>query len=471
VLGGSTQVSAIAAVALGRLGDVEAVPLARKWGDKGIAPALRLAGARILAEHHETDASSSIAALLGAEDTAHDAVALALEFPDPALVTPLAGRLDRALGHERADVIAAIGKAGGKDAVRTLAAALARPETAMRAGDALARIDDGDAGKVISAALAVPATRRVAARAAAVRRAVLGERVAGADAAAAELSRSKEAADRAAAATLRGVYDERLLSTLTTEKDVPVVTSLAPLAFVGNEASTLVATRRLEHEADTTIATALSFVLAVDDAKDQVPTRVLTALLDANASASPLAAEALAARDDKRIRPTLLALLTSERAALRESAALGLGQSDKPDATGLLESAYRFETDPGVRLAIVRALRLRPGTEGGSVALAAALDPDPRVRKEATRTEPEKPEEPVALWLEIPRGDAGPGITTVSTSGGLLLPIVAAEDGQAVVIALPGAEPTVEVAPQGERDDHPDRGDRGDEKSSRVQGS
>ena len=115
-----------------------------------------------------------------------------------------------------------------------------------------------------------------------------------------------------------------------------------------------------------------------------MPSDVLLDLIEARGLAAPLAARALSARDSRSLRPKLLALLASDDALLRSHVALGLGHSSESSALGVLSRAYRFETDAGVRLAIVRALAVRhePARER-TLRLARDLDGSRSVREAA----------------------------------------------------------------------------------------
>jgi hypothetical protein len=191
-------------------------------------------------------------------------------------------------------------------------------------------------------------------------------------------------------------------------------------------------------------------------------------LLDARGLAAPLAARALALRDSPTLRPKILNLLASDDAILRSHAALGLGRSEEASALGVLERAYRFETDDAVRLAIVHALAQRPEpAKKRALALARTLDAASAVREAAalalTSAEPARePSGNANAWLELSLAPGAPkslrGAALVIAANGLALPAFADPDGVLLLPALPAgpfslrlaAEPGTEDAPKPE---------------------
>src|SRR6185503_14056843 len=106
---------------------------------------------------------------------------------------------------------------------------------------------------------------------------------------------------------------------------------------------------RLRRETDRATRTALAIALADPAGRAQVESSVLTLLVEQGSLEGPLAALALAIRDEPDHRPELSALLEGGDAVLRAHVALGLGGSREPSAVGLLETAYRFEPEAAVR--------------------------------------------------------------------------------------------------------------------------
>src|SRR5207237_10317111 len=110
-------------------------------------------------------------------------------------------------------------------------------------------------------------------------------------------------------------------------------------------------------------------------------TSVLATWAESGGPLAPLAARALPTRDDEALRGRLKRLLEGSDPVVRAHLALGLGRDPEPSAVSLLTNAYRFEEDPQVRRAIIRALSLRTEVQRAAVlTLARDLDPDDDVR-------------------------------------------------------------------------------------------
>ena len=205
---------------------------------------------------------------------------------------------------------------------------------------------------------------------------------------------------------------------------------------------------RLASEPEPALREVLAACLVSPEAAERVPSDVLIALLDAQGLAAPLAARALAARDSRILRPKIVALLASDDVLLRSHTALGLGQSKDSSALGVLEGAYRFETDAHVRLAIVHALSARrEPARLRALALARTLDASAPVREAAllalAGAEPERNTAgPQTAWLEfkLESGadpEAGTFSAAVLTESGLALPAASDPDGVLLLPALP----------------------------------
>ncbi len=131
-----------AVVALAKLGDDAALPVAREWMKKG-DPGQRRAAAEVLISLDAPDAPAAVALLLENEATREDGLRLALLAPAPALAAPLAKVLPALLEDQRGRAVAALGRAGG---VALLAPLVDKPETALAAAFALAIALPGDEG-------------------------------------------------------------------------------------------------------------------------------------------------------------------------------------------------------------------------------------------------------------------------------------------------------------------------------------
>lgn len=472
---GPPVVRARAAIGLTELGDYETVALARLWVRPDASDTLRIAGARILAMAHEPDGAAAIRSLLEDDASWRAGAALTLESPSADLAPALAKRL---VGADRADseqLIAGLGRCGGRAAVDALERLLGAPGTAVFAAATLARVPDPAALDALERALERREVRRTAALALAMRRA-LGNGTS--DAALGELAkmlRSKDSDDRAAGAAGLAVFDPSRIAALLQSKDARIVTSAAAALLVAPIDAVHVAASVLERTTDSSARAALSLCLAYEEAERDVPTDVLLSLVDDKGIGAPLAARALAARDEDRTRSTVDALLASEDARLRLHAALGLARSANPDASGRLANAYRFEANPDVRRAIVVALSGRAAPIARrTLSLAAGLDPDPKTRSAArlalggdklfstTRgmdallfaKAAERPGPPEALAL------------TVRAPNGIELPVASGPDGIVFAVGLPRGS-AVAVAPGDEGGKDSDRGASAEQKDDR----
>ena len=456
---GAPEVRAEAAVALTLLGDYETVELARHWLRQPREPHLHVAAARILALSRAEDSAASITRLFGDESTEPDALALALNTPDARLVEPIARRIAAASRDRAPAFITAIGRAGGPHAARVLASLLKDERLRGSAAYALARLPGAEARDALEAALATPALRRVAVRAAVVRLCALGERLDGLEEVAERLAASASPADRAAGARVLVTLDAGLLPAFLEKTDGAVIHAAAPALLTANEAALGLATKKLVASEDPEQRSALAIALATPFGASNVPTRTLLELIEMGGPAAALASKVLASRDEQPQRPLVSRLLASDDPWIRAHVALGLATSSEPSATGLLAGAYAFEADPLVRRAIVLSLATRPpsGARRRSLELAAALDPDAGARGSARLALRQPIEAPApagraTLWLELEPSGAEPAEATggraigVRIGSGLVLPMVTDPDGFLVATGLSAGPVDVRVA-------------------------
>jgi HEAT repeat protein len=163
---------------------------------------------------------------------------------------------------------------------------------------------------------------------------------------------------------------------------------------------------------------------------------------------SLLAVSALCARKDAELLPLVRELLGSGDPWLRAHALLGLSRARDADVLGLIENAYRFEPDAGVRHAAVVALSRRSeAVKLRTLRLAAELDASRSVRAAARlalsgHALADTALGPETAWLELslnPGLEPGTlGAAQVRLGSGLALPVVADPDG---VVALAGVDP------------------------------
>ena len=461
------DVRADAAVALAKFGVTETIELARHWLGHETSPELRLASARILIEFHALDAGSAVRQLLANEQTHSAALELAETTSLPDLAPTLIQLSAKTDGDERRAILAALGLSGTREAFSFLGGALSARETSSAAALALALAPSRDAEAALTVALGAPTTRRVAVRASIARQASLGRTPAGLSDALSQLAVSRDPADLAAFFQASAVLSPEHMPELLKRATASGVRALGRAALVPGAAEALAA--RLAAEPDVDLETALSACLAAPEAAELVPTDVLLALLDARGFAAPLAARALGTRDSPTLRPKILNLLASDDALLRSHVALGLGRSEESSALGVLERAYRFETNDDVRLAIVRALAARrEPARKRALGLARTLDGSRAVREAAALglagAEPaSRPRGTESAWLDFTQSaagltdpaQAGSGAVLVITSSGLAVPAFADPDGVLLLPALPTGPLSWRLAAPGRTDDAP----------------
>ncbi|HEY4106331.1 MAG TPA: HEAT repeat domain-containing protein, partial [Polyangiaceae bacterium] len=447
-------VRAEAAVALAKFGVTETIELARHWLVHERSPELRLAATRILLEFHAPDAARALRPLLDDEHTRKAALELAGSASVPALTPALIQLARRAGDEDRAAIFAALGLAGTREAFSFLGGALGARVSSSAAALALALAPSPDAEAALSHALDSASTRRVAVRASMARIAALGRTPSGLNHALNQLAASRDPADRAVLAQAKALFSPSSLAESLPRASDDEVRAVARDALVPQVARALAA--RLASEVNPALRDALASCLASPSAAELVPSDVLFALLEARGLAAPLAARALALRDSPTLRPKILNLLASDDAVLRSHAALGLGRSEAASALGVLEHAYRFETDDEVRLAIVHALAERPEpAKKRALTLARTLDASSAVREAAalalSSAEPASELGGNAnAWLDLLVAPASPkplrGAALVIAANGLALPAFADPDGVLLLPALPAGPFSLRLA-------------------------
>ncbi|MRG92795.1 HEAT repeat domain-containing protein [Polyangium spumosum] len=475
---------AAAALALARLGDGSAGEAARTWVKSDDVKQKR-AGAEVLARLGAVGAAEAIGALLAAGPTRLDGVRLALVAPSPALVKPLVAALEALDLDDREQVIAAIGRAGGPEAATALLAALGKPEHATAAAFALARMPGKEARAALERALGSTsakkgAPRRLITRAALVRALVLGEEPRGLGDVLAAMANEKEPADRAVSvfgrvATGRTSVRDALDAACPDKKpcDVALVAAAARASLAraasgeGDgpaELARVFGARASKGDAPSAIEIAAGVALLADPSGAGLSASLLARWAEGESPLAPLAARALPSRDDEAIRGRIKRLLAGTDPVIRAHTALGLALDPEPDATSLLASAYRFEEDPTVRRAVVRALSVRrEKVRVATLELARDLDPDDQVRALAraalTKTgrallpATSVPGGPVA-WVSLV-ANAPSALVSIQgraarlvRSDGVVVPVVADPDGVLLVPGLPDGPAALTLAPE-----------------------
>ena len=452
-----------AALALAHLGVSETMDLARHWlaHERGLE--LRSAAARILVEFRAPDAASAVAGLLVDPQSRALGLELAERASLPALSAALIRSTKGSTPDEQSALFNALALTGTREAFSFLGGALGTRETSSAAALSLALSPRAEAETQLEQALRAPVTRRSAVRASLARRVALDREPSGLQAALGELSSSHDESDRAVFVQASLLLDPTRAAELSKRATDAELRALSRLAWSPTVSRALA--ERLANEANPGRREALAACLVFAEAAELVPSNVLLDLLDARGLAAPLAARALAARDSHTLRPKILALLESDDALLRGHAALGLGLSQDSSALGVLERAYRFETDADVRLALVHALATRrEPARRRALHLARMLDASALVRAAAALAlagaspAPESTGRQSA-WLELvwaegePPGQRSARGTLVITSGGLALPAFADPDGVLLLPALPSGPFELRLAAPTRTDD------------------
>lgn len=443
VRGGDPPTRAASLVAMAALGDGQAELVARGWATE-TEPVARFAAARALASVAPAEARAVIAALLLDTATRDGALELAKTTPGPELVPALgaiAGDAGTSIDELRR-VIAALGASGG---VAALAPLTAREDVASDAALALATCPGDAARKAIETLFTDPARRRLAVRAAVARALALGERPAGLKDAIGALA----ASDRATAVFAEIALGMRAPSDAELASDELAPSAARAVLARGVDDLSLLGPALARATTDR-VRDALGVALLGENADAPVSTATLLAWVERGGALAPLAARAIAARDDDGTRARLEALAGSGDPQLRAHVAAGLALSPEPNATGRLAALYDIEVDHVVRRAIVRALARRPDpARNRPLALAASLDPDAATRSIAR----------AALGGARPRGRAfGRRVAWLVVTGdatavrfelpdGLVVPLVPDADGTLLVPGLPPGIARARVAP------------------------
>jgi hypothetical protein len=458
---------AAAVAALGRSGDARALEAAHEAA-KDKDARVRIAGAEALAHLGAADAAQAVEALVGDEVTAREALRIAQDVRSEGVTKAAAARAAASADPELRELaVAALGRQVSPAAVTALLTLVADARLGGDAADALARSPCPVAMAAIETLAASPSTRRLAARAYFVRRAVRGERSARGDALLAALAAAADGADRAVAVEALVALGERRPGDALGDRD-PRVRRAAAMATVargdGRDTGEEALTARLPGEPDETTRQVLAAGLVEGDPGGVVPTTTLVDRAEAGGPDAPLAALALARRADEELSPKVDALLASRDPLMRAHVARGLAGSRAPDAVGRMARAYTWEPVVEVRRALIEALAARPVEEHAApswreaMELAARLDPDRVTRARAERAlagrvlamEPSRGHE--VAWLRVvpaegaalPRELTG----TLVDASGEARPIVFDEDGYALVPGLPPGDARVRLAPR-----------------------
>lgn len=487
-----------ASVALAKLGDESAIPLAREWLKKS-EPRLRKAAAEVFAYLGAPEAGPSIAALLESDATREDGLRLALASPWAGFSRQLVKAIPDLSEAGRVKAMVALARSRGLPELLVL---MEKPEHATSAAFALATMPGDGARMAIEAALGEDAgkkgdRRRLLIRAGVVRALMLDDAPAGLRAGLRDLYKSDSAIDRGVAAFGLVATGAEGLDDLVDQKckdvaagaafscDTAVLAGAArgALALRGGADSLdpllpllARAARQADpitrsgaagspDQSDAFAAAAAAALLAHPDGGD-LPTSVLAMWAEAGGPLAPLAARALPSRDDEALRGRIKRLLEGSDPVVRAHTALGLGRDPEPSAASMLARAYRFEDDASVRRAIIRALSRRTEVQRAStLTLARYLDPDDEVRSLARSALDGRTLDPGAKQLGVEPRRSVAWIAIVSNEGraatrdqgarsarlvradGLAVPVVSDPDGVLLVPGLPQGAASLLLGP------------------------
>ncbi|WP_437808981.1 HEAT repeat domain-containing protein [Sorangium sp. So ce1078] len=489
--GGDRAAQVAAARALARLGDEAALAKARAWLRKP-EPGLFEPTVEILVYLGAPEAPDAVAALLGSELGRLDGLRLAELAPAERIAPALARALPLLPEDAQPRAVAAIGRAGGAEAARQLRRLVAeRPDLATAAAFALATMPGAEARAGVAELIEGPRAakdadlRRLGLRAGVVRGLVLGDAPAALEGRLlAALAAPKGSSDRAVGvfgAVALGLRDAlevvggcspascdraavHAAARGALARGDRALAALAPLFAELAAPGARAAAPGGDDAAPDAAAISAGVALLAEPRGGAVATSRLAALAEAGGPLSPLAARALAARDDEVVRGRLKRLLEGSDPVVRAHVALGLGSDPMPDSVSLLARAYRFEDDPVVRRAIVRGLSRRTEVQRRRVLLAARdLDPDEGVRALARAAlsgagspalDPSRSALATGVvWIAIVPNDRSAAASASSRAArlvrpdGLAIPVVADPDGVLLVPAVPPGVSSVLLAP------------------------
>jgi hypothetical protein len=446
---------AAALAALGVNGDSRIIEAARAaLHDR--EPRVRIAAADALVRLGTDDAARALEALIADDATSLDALNLALLAQGNGLTKAAAARAAASANADvRGAAIAVLGRQTTPLAVSALAALVTDPSIQGDVTYALARSPSSTAMSAIEAMADAPPTRRLAARAYLVRRLSRGQRSARLDWLLERWVGSSDARDRAVAMQALVALGMRPVAVGVGDADPRVRRAAAMGALAQwNPATRRALLARWVVESDRTTRQILGLGLAEGDASGVVPAIDLVERIHAGEADAPLAALALAEREEPQYSSDVDALLRSHDPVFRAHVARGLGASAAPDAVGRLARAYESEGDAETRRALIESLAARSGEDAAApsrvqtLELAARLDPDRIVRWTASRalartavTRRDSIRDVAWLRLVPAPGAALPRdmTATLVVTDGVALPIAFDDDGYALI---PGVAPS-----------------------------
>jgi HEAT repeat protein len=456
---------AAALVALGELGDARAIELAKNaMGERDAR--VRAAAGEALVLLDAPEKGKAVEALLGDDATFQAGLKLAERVSGEAITKALVARLATTSdGPMRSGIVAALGRSTDPQAIKALLGTIRDRALSGDVAQAIARSPNAYAPAAVEAMLAHPEFKRLGVRAWAVRALVRGDRTPTGRDLAERFASSADANERAVGVSALVALGHKSAADALADRDPRVRRAAATASLARLDA----ATKRLlasmyASEKDAATQQVLAIGLLDGDPDALVTTTMLVDRAESGGPDAPLCALALARRADEKLMPKVAALLSSRDPVLRAHAARGLGMSDARDAVGYLANAYKFEADPGVRRAIVRALVTRAGNDATAPAreatlhVAARLDPDPVARFLASRALSDRvaplgePTTTEVAWLRALTvdGTAPPSglVGVLRRSDDLAVPVAFDDEGYALVPGTPPGEAHLVLAPR-----------------------
>jgi hypothetical protein len=439
-------------LAMARLGDAQSAMIARTWVNIKHSQA-QLISVQVLCLLSPSEGRTELAKLLKNKKIQHEALDLAKRSPGPELVAGLTPLLQQP--ETRQAAIVALSRSGPAG-VQALIPLLEQPNVAHIVAHSLALSRAKEARLALEKALTSSKTRALAIRAGVVREQVLHDSLSGMSSAIKQALQGNSSEQSAAqfAQVALGKHTPTIKE-ITKDSQWLATWSRAILAEDPNHIRTWLPILA-KSPADKYPALALALLEQPDGGS--LSSETLLIWLEEGSARSPLAARALAIRDNRSLRARLVSLMTGGDPQIRAHIALGWAQSSDSSAAGRLADAYRTELNTSAREAIVRGLAQRKeGIAQRALYLAAAVDPSTTIRATAQsarkgRSVPLYRKGNLISWVQVqsnsPKELAVNSAFRWQRPDGLVVPVYPDNDGTLMMPGLPGGLSEVTLALQ-----------------------